>query len=149
MPKKLYVVTLTEEERADLTRLVSQGKAAARKINHARILLFADASAVGPAWKDEQIMAAAQVSRCTVERVRERFVEEGLEAALVPRPRRRHKSKKLDGKAEAYLIAAACGPPPEGRSRWTLKLLGERLVELEVVESVAPETIRQTLKKTS
>ena len=147
MPKKLYVVTLTVEERSFLQGLVSKGKVAAHTRLHAQVLLKADSGPEGEAWKSGQIVAAFKVSDRTVERVRQRFVEEGLEAAL---NRRQYPARqlKIDGRAEAHLIAAACGPPPEGRQRWTLHLLADRLVELKMVESVSHETVRQTLKKT-
>ena len=149
MSKKLYVVTLGKEERSVLKGLVSHGKARAQKINHARILLQADSAPKGPSWKDKQIVEALSVSLRTVERVRKQFVEEGFEASLNRKVQKRRRQFKIDGDAEAHLIAAACGDPPEGRSRWTLRLLADKLVELELVDSVSLETVRQTLKKTS
>lgn len=146
---KRYFVTLTEQERQSLERLVSSGKAAARKLTHARILLKADSGPCGPGCDDGDVCEALEVSRRTVERVRQRFVEEGLEAALVRARPRREYLRKLDGTAEAHVIALACGPAPAGRSRWTLRLLAERLVALEYVESVSHECVRQTLKKTN
>lgn len=146
--RKKYIVTLTEDERQDLTALISTGKGAARRLAHARILLKADQGPGGPGWTDEAIAAAVEVSRPTVERVRARFVEEGLEAALNPRPPRREYRRTLDGVAEAHLVALACGTPPEGQARWTLRLLADRLVELEIVERVSHETVRHILKKT-
>jgi transposase len=147
---KKYVVRLTSEERTTLQRLVSVGKAAARKILHARILLQADQGSDGPAWTDARIAEALTAHHRTVADVRQRLVEQGLEAALnrkkrecPPRPR------KLDGEAEAHLIALRCGRPPEGRTRWTLHLLADKLVELKVVDSLSYETVRRTLKKTS
>jgi transposase len=147
---KKYIVTLTDEERASLDEMVRTGKAAAYKITHARILLKADASEGGPAWTDGQIANALDVGTATVERLRQRFVEEGLDAALC-RKKQQHPSRErtFDGAAEARLVALACSAPPEGRSSWTLRLLAEKLVELEVVESVSHETVRQVLKKTS
>lgn len=145
--EKRYRVTLTAEERQELQTLVSTGKAAARKLTRARVLLLADQAAGGPAQSDPEICASLGCGRATVERLRKQFVEEGLEAALEPKSTTRVYQRRLDGKAEAYLVATACGPPPEGRSRWTLQLLGDRLVSLELVESVACETIRRTLKK--
>jgi transposase len=142
--KKKYVVTLTDEERQDLQQVLSRGKAAARKLTHARILLKAD----GPGWKDNRIAEALEVGRATVERVRKQFVEEGLEAALEPRKPRRTYRLKLDGDGEAHLIALACQKPPEGRSRWTLQLLADRMVELEYVDEISYQTVRRTLKKT-
>lgn len=147
---KKYIVTLTDDERQSLSALVSSGKAAAKRITHARILLKADAADGGPSWRDADIALALDVSVCTVERVRERFVEQGLEAALVRKPQARpSRPPVLDGDAEARLIVLACSRPPEGRARWTLRLLADRLVELEVVESVSHETVRRTLQKTS
>lgn len=147
---KKYVVRLTREERAQLQRLVSVGKAAARKILHARILLQADQGPDGPAWKDEQIAEALSAHRRTIANVRQRLVEQGLEAALTrKRQERPSRRPKLDGSAEARLIALRCGEPPEGRMRWTLQLLADKLVELNVVESVSYETVRRVLKKTS
>lgn len=147
--RKKYIVTLTEDERQHLMGLISAGKGAARRLAHARILLKADQGPGGPAETDEAIAAAVEVSRPTVERVRARFVEEGLAAALDPRPPRREYRPKLDGAAEAHLVALACSAPPAGQVRWTLRLLAGKLVELEIVESVSHETVRQSLKKTS
>jgi len=148
-PKKLYVVTLTAEERSCLQGLIAKGKAAAHKQLHARILLKADGSAEGPALTDEEIAEAVETSRPTVERVRQRFVEEGLEAALNRKKRPAPPPSIMDGKAEAHLIALACSPAPEGRARWTLRLLADRMVQLRYVETVSSETVRRTLKKTS
>jgi transposase len=147
--KKKYIVTLTEEERRMLQEMLSRGKAAARKLMHARILLKADAAAGGPAWDDQRIAEALEVGRATVERVRKEFVEEGLEVALERRKPRRVYPRKLDGDGEAHLIALACQAPPEGRSRWTLKLLADRMVELEYVDEISYQTVRRTLKKTN
>ena len=147
--KKRYRVTLTTWERDDLRRLVSVGKAAARKLVRARILLLADEAEDGSAKADQEIVEALGCGRASVERVRKRFVEEGLEATLNPRPSQRVYERKMDGKAEAHLIALACGAPPESRSRWTLRLLGDQMVALEHVESLSHETVRRTLKKTS
>jgi transposase len=116
---------------------------------HARILLKADTDSAAPAWSDEAIGEALQVHSATVARVRQRFVEEGLEAALRPRPSKRQYARKLDGAAEAHLLAIACGPAPAGQARWSLRLLADRLVELEHVDSISHETIRRTLKKTN
>jgi transposase len=137
-------VTLTEEERKNLEQLISRGKGAARKLLHARILLKAD-EAVG--WRDERISEALEVSLSTIERVRERLVEEGLEAALERKAPNRVYQRRLDGVQEAHLVALVCSPPPEDHGRWTLKLLAEKMVELEYVEYVSKETVRQTLKK--
>jgi len=144
---KRYRVTLTAEEREALGGMISRGKADARKLAHARVLLQADASEGGPGWPDTRIAEAVRVSVRTVERVRQRFVEDGLEAALRPRPSPRVYARKLDGAQEAKLVALACAQPPEGKKRWTLRLLAERMVELEVVPELSHETVRQTLKK--
>ena len=146
---KRYIVTLTEEERRELERMISAGKTAARKLQHARILLKADAAPGGPGWPDDAIVEAVDVSRRTVERVRQQFVEEGLEVALERRKPRREYQHKLDGRAEARLIAVTCGPVPQGRKRWTLRLLAKQLVALEVVDSISHECVRRTLKKTN
>jgi transposase len=147
---KRYKVTLEAEERQHLHDLIAAGRAAARKLVHARILLKADAAAGGPGWPDWQIADALEVSTDTVERVRRRFVELGLDAALDRKKRERPPREiKLDGRAEARLIALACSPPPEGRAVWTMQLLADKLVELEVVDSISDETVRTTLKKMS
>jgi transposase len=146
---KKYKVTLTDEERQQLHELVSTGTAAAKKLAHARILLKADAAPCGPAWLDQRIADAVEVSVATVGRVRQRFVEQGLDAALSRKPRERPaRARKLDGRGEARLIALACSAPPEGRKEWTMKLLADKLVELEVVDTISDETVRQVLKKT-
>lgn len=147
--KKVFVVRLTEEERSELDTLVRKGKASALTITRARILLKADQGENGEAWTDAQVAEALNVAPKTVFNVRQRWVEEGLEASL-----RRKKqdcpsrSRKLDGEAEAKLVATCCGPAPKGRARWTLRLLADKLVELDVVDSISPETVRSTLKKT-
>ncbi len=146
---KLYKVTLTAEERRTLMELVSSGKTAARKITHARILLLADENSEKGNNTDQSIVKSLQVGVVTVERVRRRFVEEGLESALNRQVQKNRKSKKLDGKAEAFLIATACEAAPQGRKSWTLSLLADRLVECDIVESISIETVRQTLKKTN
>jgi transposase len=147
--KKKYIVTLTQEERQMLQAMLSRGKAAARKLMHARILLKADASAGGPGWDDDQIAEGLEVGRATVERVRKEFVEEGLDAALERRKPRRQYERTLDGDGEAHLIALACSKAPEGRSRWTLRLLADRMVRLEYVEEVSKDTVSRVLKKTN
>lgn len=149
MPAKRYKVTLSAEERAKLTQLVNKGKAAARKLAHARILLLADEGDSGPGWKDDQIVEALSISRSTVERVRQAWVMEGPEAALNHKRPYTTRQRILDGEAEAHLVKLACSAPPEGRERWTMQLLADKLVELGVVESVSDETVRQTLKKTT
>jgi transposase len=148
MPIK-YRVTLTNDERHQLSALVSVGKAAARKLLHARILLKADQAPGRPAWVDEQIAEALEGSVPTVRRVRQSFVEEGLEAALNHKKPTGRQFRKLDGAQEARLIAVACSAPPEGRARWTLNLLADKLVELNIVDSISGECVRTTLKKTS
>jgi transposase len=147
---KLYRVTLTEQERQELEGLINKGKGAARALTRARILLKADATpGQGPAWNDEQIREALDVGLVTIYRVRQSFVEEGLELTLKPRPRNRRYDRLLDGDQEAHLIALACSNPPPGRARWTLRLLTERFIALGHVDDVSHETVRQTLKKTS
>ena len=146
--KKKYIVTLTGEERQTLQEMLSRGKAAARKLMHARILLKADAAPGGVAWNDQRIAEALDVGRATVERVRKEFVEEGLDAALERRRPRRLYARKLDGDGEAHLVALACQKPPDGRSRWTLRLLADRMVALEYVDQISYQTVRRTLKKT-
>ena len=146
---KKYKVTLTDQEREQLQGLIAAGKAGAKKLAHARILLKADAAQGGPAWPDARIAEAVEVSVATAERVRQRFVEHGLEAALVRKEQDRpSRQRKLDGAAEARLVAVACSEPPDGRDRWTMQLLADRLVELRVVDSVSDETVRRTLQKT-
>ena len=132
--EKRYRVTLTEEERKELRSMVSVGKAAARKLVRARVLLLADQAEGRAAKSDPEIIDALGCGRATVERIRKQFVEEGLEETLQPKPSTRIYQRRLDGKAEAHLVAIACGAPPEGRSRWTLRLLGDRLVALGHVD---------------
>ncbi len=147
---KKYVVTLEAVEREGLTKLVSAGKAAARKLTHARVLLMTDASPGAPARTDEDVAEALSVSVKTVERVRQRFVEQGSDAALAPARSKRVYARKLDGQQEAKLIALACSAPPAGKRRWTLRLLADEVVEMSIgVDSLSHETVRQTLKKTS
>jgi transposase len=148
-PMKKYLVTLTAEERQALHDLTAAGKASARKLAHARIPLKADQADGGPAWPDERIAEALDVGLSTIARVRQRFVEHGLEAALGRKPQDRpSRPRTLDGRAEAHLIALACSAPPDGRPEWTTQLLADRLVELEVVDAVSDETVRRVLKKT-
>ena len=146
---KRYRVKLSAEERQELKTLVSRGRGAAYKQTHGRVLLLSDEAHVDGAMKDEDIARVLQIASATVERIRRRCVEEGIEAALGRKEQQRRRPKKLDGAAEAHLIALACGEPPEGRARWTLRLLADRLVECEIVESIHPETVRKTLKKTN
>ena len=145
-----YRVTLTADERQQLQDLITSGKAAAKKLAHARILLKADVADGGPAWPDQRIADALEVSTDTIGRVRQRFVEQGLEAALIRKPQARPSRQRiLDGRAEAHLVKLACSAPPDGRADWTMQLLADHLIELEVVEAVSPETVRRTLKKTT
>lgn len=146
---KKYIVRLTEEERTYLESLIHTGKVAAHKRLHAEILLKADISDLGAKWNDSQISEAFGISTRTVERVRERLVQKGLEAALNREPPSRVRSRVIDGDNEAHLIALSCGDAPDGRSRWTLRLLGQHMIELGYVENVSHETIRQALKKTN
>ena len=146
---KKYIVKLTEQEREDLQELISKGKSSARKLMHARILLKADESEGGPGWKDEQISEGLEVSVSTIERVRRQLVEKGVDAALTRRPGSGYRDPKVDGEKEAHLIALACSTPPDGYGRWTLRLLAKKMVELEYIESLSYEEVRQTLKKTN
>jgi transposase len=146
--KKVFIVRLTEEERSELEALVGKGKASALTITRARILLKADQGGRGEGWTDAQVAEALDVAPKTVFNVRRRWVEEGLEAALRRKPQAGpSRARKLDGDAEAKLVATCCGPAPPGRARWTLRLLSDKLVELEAVDSISPETVRVTLKK--
>ena len=149
MKVKKYRVQLTEEEQQELRVLVSKGRAAAYKQTHARILLLSNEGCQGGAMKDEEISRSLQVGTATVERVRRRCVEAGVDAALGRKEQLNRRQKKLDGQGEAHLVALAGAEPPPGRVSWTLKLLADRLVEGEIVESISPETVRQTLKKTN
>lgn len=147
---KKYVVRLAKDERERLQRLVSVGKGAARRLTHARVLLQADESKEGPAWTDARIAEALGVGVRTIETIRQRFVEEGLELALERKKRLTPPVEALlDGEKEAQLIAVCCSQAPKGRERWTLRLLADRIVELEVVDSISHETVRRVLKKTS
>lgn len=142
---KKYVVDLTEEERKELKRLVGSGRHAARRIRWAHALLKADAG-----WSDEKIAEALEISIPTVQRRRQRFVEEGLDVALGARSRKpRPYARKLDGEQEARLIALACTQAPEGHTRWTLRLLADKMVKLAYVDSLSYETVRRLLKKTT
>ncbi len=149
MPTKKYVVSLSAEEREQLEQLTKRGKAPADKINHARILLKADSNQEGGGWTDKAIAQALDISVSTIERVRQRFVEQSLEQALGRKTQPRRKARLLDGEQEAHLVALACSEPPEGRAKWSLRLLAERMVSLEYVETISHETVRQTLKKTN
>lgn len=142
MSKKLYVVKLSQEEKNQLHELIKKGKAKARTITRAHILLLADEN-----QSDEKIASALHVGTATVERIRKRFVQGGVQEAIKERPRPGQR-RKLDGKQEALVIALACSDPPEGRNCWTMQLLADRLVELKVVQKVSDETVRRVLKKT-
>ena len=144
-----YVVRLDADEREQLQALVDEGRGSKSVRTRARILLKADESEPGPAWPDPRVAEFAEVGFSTVHRVRQRFVEEGFEAAVFRKPATGRQYRKLDGAAEARLVAEACGTPPKGRARWTLKLLADRLVELEIVESIGTTTVHETLKKTN
>ncbi len=146
--KKKYPIILTESERTELKQLIAAGTAPARKLTHARVLLKADQSAQGPGWVDERIAEAVEVSQPTISRIRKQYVQEGLEAALNRRAPNREYHRKLDGEQEARLVALACSAPPEGHVRWSLRLLADRLVELEVVENISYQTVGRILKKT-
>lgn len=148
MRQTKYAVTLTEDERADLRTGIGQGTAPARLLTHARILLKADQGEGGPAWSDTAIAGALEVHPATVGRVRRAYVEQGLDAALERKAPTRVYPRRLDGEAEAHLIALACSDPPAGRDRWTLRLLADELVRLEVVDSISHETIRRTFAQT-
>ena len=147
---KKYIVRLTLEERETLLKLITSGRGPARMFTRGRILLKADQSDNGPGWPDEKISEAFDVTIQTIERIRKQFVEEGFEAVL---SRRKYKQKvsrkKIDGDVEARLIALSCSEPPEGRARWTLRLLADSVIELGYVESISHEAVRQTLKKTN
>ncbi len=149
MPKKKYIVALTDYERAELEQLTKKGKIAAYKMNHARILLLADINQQEGGWSDQRISESLNVGHATIERVRQRFVEEGIESALSRREQKNRRAKIIDGEKEAYLIAIACSETPMGQAKWTLQMLAAQMVELKYVEKVSKETIRQTLKKTN
>ena len=145
--KKRYIVRLTELERDQLNQLIHTGRVAAHRRNHAQIFLWADEGEFGPALMDNEVAQRVGVNERTVSRLRQRCVEEGLEAALERKPRSREKTRVLDGDGEAHLVAMMCGDPPPGQSRWTLKLLSERLVEQDIVASISAESVRKVLKK--
>lgn len=148
MPSKQHIVRLSLAERATLQQLIARGSSPARMLARARILLKADAGARGPRFTDCAVANAVEVSPRTVARVRATYAAHGLEAALQRRPRSSNTPRKLDSALEAQLIAIACSTPPDGRAHWTLRLLANRMVELELVSSIAPETVRKTLKQT-
>jgi hypothetical protein len=144
---KKYIVTLTLEERNSLLSLLSLGKGPTRRLTRARILLKADQGFHGPGWSDQQISEALEVSLPTIARVRERFVLEGLEEALKRHPNSNPRTCKVDGQQEAYLIALTCSQPPAGHKRWTMRLLAAQMVDLDYIDTVSHETVRQVLKK--
>ena len=146
--KPPHLIRLTVSDRTHLTRLVRSGKHPARTVIHARILLKADWDG-GPGWTDAAIAAALDCGARTVARVRKKFAEGGLDAAIHRKRPTGRRFRKLDGEQEARLIALACSAPPDGKARWTLRLLTDRLVELRVVDAVSDETVRRTLKKTT
>jgi len=147
MPTKTYKITLNDDERSFLINLTSKGKGSAQKLKHAYIILKADQSENGPGWDDKKISESFNVSIPTIERIRKTFVQESLEAALQRQPHRRHRPSKFDGEKEAHLIALACSTPPDGYTRWTLRLLADKLVELNHFDELSYETVRQVLKK--
>ena len=142
-----FIVRLTAEQRDELERLAATGKRSAATILRARILLKADAE--GPGWADDRIADALDTSTATVARIPKKFVQQRLQAAVQRQRPTGRLYRKLDGAQEARLVALTCSPPPEGQARWTMKLLADRLVELEVFESVSDETVRRVLKKTN
>ena len=147
MPAKIYKVTLTNEERATLAAIVSKGRGNVRRLRRAQMLLLADEYQPGGAWKDADIAKALNAHVRTVERTREKCVREGVEAALNHTQPKKKRSKVLDGAAEARLVQLACSEAPDGLEQWTLQMLADKLIELEVVETVSRETVRTTLKK--
>ncbi|HWV24266.1 MAG TPA: helix-turn-helix domain-containing protein [Thermomicrobiales bacterium] len=144
-----YRVILSDDERAELHTRISAGVAPARELTRARILLKADRSDAGPAWSDAMIAGALEVHPSTVSRVRRQCVDQGLEATLARKSPDRLSPRTLDGEQEAHLVAMTCSTPPTGCARWSLRLLAEELIRLEVVETISHETVRQVLKKTS
>ena len=146
--KPKHRVHLTDDQRAALRRQIAAGRGSARELAHARILLKADQSPCGPAWPDAAIARALDVSTATIERVRRRFIAQGLDGAVRRKPPNRVYARKIDGEQEAHLVALSCSEPPAGRARWSMRLLATKLVELRIVPSVSDETVRRVLKKT-
>lgn len=142
---KKYIVNLTKEQREELSHLISTGKASARQLTHARLLLKADQGSDGPAWSDARIAEALEISTSMISSVRKRCAQRGVQEAILPAKAQRVRSRRLDGTHEAYLIALVCGAPPDGLARWTLRLLASTLVELGYVEHISHETVRQVL----
>ena len=149
MPAKQYHVILDEEQRTRLEQAVRSNKNSRRERTRARILLLADAAPEGGGCPDEVICQKAHTSASTVVRVRQRFVQEGLEAALSHKPQQKRKARKLDGVGEAHLIALVCSAPPAGHKQWGLHLLKDKLIEMQVVDTISHEAVRTTLKKMS
>jgi transposase len=147
--KDKFVVRLAAGQRTQLEQMIAAGRHAAAALVHARILLKADTGRGGPGWADAPIADALECGTATVARVRKRFAQGGLDAAVHRRKPTGRQYRKLDGTQEAHLVALACSAPPDGKARWTLKMLADRLVELEVVDAVSDETVRRVLKKTS
>ncbi|TRT45374.1 MAG: IS630 family transposase [Microcystis aeruginosa Ma_QC_C_20070703_M131] len=147
MPAKRYLISLSDEERQTLEQLTTKGKASARKINHARILLKANLNQEDRGWSDQAISQALKISTRTIERVRQRFVEEGLDSALIPRPKTSLKLRKIDGEIEAHLVAIAGSQAPTGYNRWTLRLLADQMVVMGYVENISHESVRPSVKK--
>ena len=146
--RKRHIVVLSQEERARLHTMIGRGVAPASALTHARILLKANQGEAGPGWTDAAIAVALEVNPATVARIRQQYVTTGMDAALQRKPPARQYRRRLDGAQEARLVALACSAPPEGHKRWTLRLLAQRMVELQVVETVSYETVRQALKQT-
>ena len=149
MPAKVYVLKLSADERLELTAVVRRGRTAAWKVQRAQALLACDQGPDGPAWKDADVASAYGCTSRSVENWRKQAVESGPLSLLERKPRSDMGFTKLDGVGEAQLVKLACSSPPDGRARWTLQLLADKLVELEVVESIGRETVRKTMKKTS
>lgn len=149
MRPRQYKVELTADERSRLEKMISSGTGRAAELTHARILLKADQGAHGPAWSDASISTALEVGTATVQRVRQRCATQGLEGALKRARTRRVYARKVDGVQEAHLIALACSPPPEGQAKWSLRLLADKMVELEYVTSISHVTIQRVLQKTN
>ena len=145
-----YSIHLKPEQRHTLDQLIHRGTAPARKIMHAQVLLKTDEGEFGPRWSDRHIQDAFGVGESTLKRIRQHFVSEGLEAALERKPHpQRPEKRRLDGEQEALLVLLACSDAPHGHERWTINVLRERLIELQIVQTVSEETVRMTLKKTS
>ena len=149
MPPPRYKITLSEDERSRLEILTRSGKTTAPKYVHARALLLCDAGAFGQAWKVSEVAEALGITARTVEHLKERFVEEGLDAALTRKPRAKPATLTFDGRFSARLTALACSPAPKGRSRWTVRLLAEKIVELKIAPKISVMSVHRALKKTN